>query len=591
VRDFIAELRRRNVLRVLVAYLAFAWLIVQVLETVLPVFDVSTNTIRWVIVALAILLLPVLAFAWIFEWSASGLETQTDIDRGLARARPETRRFDRAIIIVLSVAVLFFAVERFLLPGLGMGAGGAASVAVLPFSDQSPDGSRAYLADGLAEEVLNILGKNPRLRVAARTSSFSFRNARVPVGDIAQMLNVSHVLEGSIRPVDQRIRISVRLVSAADGFNVWSQVFDIDTDDLFSVTRNIRQAVERALGVPSTPAAANDRVPHPDAYGIALRAGYLSRENTTESRQQAVEAFKEALAIDPDMGEVWSNLSTTYANQAIAGDIGFNDGYRLARDAAVQAIEAAPGSGAGYKALSFVQRYFEGEMSAAVSNLEMALQREPFETSIHGEAVVMLLNIGQLDDAVHLQERIQSLSPLDHTDAWNLALHYRYVDRLEDSERMYRRVEELQPNRSNLEYNLGETLLLQGRYAEALERFQAESDEAYRLKGTALALYSLGRNAESDRALAEMIEKFGERWPSEVVHVHAWRGEIDEAFVWLDREFETYGPGGWGEWQLQRLYDNLRNDPRWTAFLRRTGTAPEQLAALQLQLPPNLLER
>lgn len=126
------------------------------------------------------------------------------------------------------------------------------------------------------------------------------------------------------------------------------------------------------------------------------------------------------------------------------------------------------------------------------------------------------------------------------------------------------------------------------RHGEALELFEEESDESYSLKGRALAHFALGQQEASDAALAALIEKFGDQWPSEIAHVYAYRGELDQAFAWLDREFEKYGPGGWGEWQLQRLYDNLRGDPRWLAFLERTGTAPRQLAGLKLDLPQSI---
>jgi tetratricopeptide (TPR) repeat protein len=328
-----------------------------------------------------------------------------------------------------------------------------------------------------------------------------------------------------------------------------------------------------------------ERAPDPEAYALALRANYLSKDSSTSGRREAVELYRQALDIDANLGVVWSNLATTYINQVIAGEIDWNEGYRNSRDAAIRAISVTPGHPAGYTSLSFIQRYFEGDLPAAISNMELALQKDPHGIDVLAEASVLLMNIGQLDEAVRLQEEIVERSPVDVISVWNLALRYRYADRLEESERMYRRVLELSPEYATINYNLGETLLLMGEFKKAADQFAKEDDEAYRIKGMALTQFSLGRYGEADRSLEQLIEKYGERWPSEVAHVYAWRGEIDPAFDWLDKEYDTYGAGGWGEWQLQRLYDNLRDDPRWNAFLTRTGTSPEQLASLSLRLP------
>ena len=149
---------------------------------------------------------------------------------------------------------------------------------------------------------------------------------------------------------------------------------------------------------------------------------------------------------------------------------------------------------------------------------------------------------------------------------------------------------QLNPNKGDFSYNLGETLFLMGRFDEALELFEAEEDESYRLKGMALVYFALGNHELADETLNELVESFGDQWPSEIVHVYAYRGELDEAFAWLDSEYEKYGAGGWGEWQLQRLYDNLHDDPRWQAFLTRTGTAPEQLSGFNLDIPVRMYQ-
>lgn len=588
MRGFLNELRRRNVVRVALGYAAMSWLIVQVLETVLPIFELPSVYIRWSITALAILSIPVLAFSWAFGWSVTGIASQSDLDRGTAEPRPDSRRLDRVVIALLSLAVLVFAVDKFLLSTYSGGQDLNRSVAVLPFVDLTETQEAAYFGDGLAEDLLNLLARNTQLKVAARRSSFSFRDSDIPVADISKALGVAYVLEGSVRGLGDRIQVSAQLVSAADGFNIWSNTFDRDVQNVFSVKEEILDAVVTALDAGAPPEA--ERPLSAEAYVLFLKANYLARDNTVESKQLAVKTYLEALDHDPNFAEAWGNLATVYLNQTSSGDIDNAEGYRKARDAALKSVESDPRYAGGYKMMSAISRYFEGDMPAAVMHMQRALDEDPTNYAIIAEARLLLLNIGQLEDAVRASEYLTERSPVNLIAWVNMALHYRYVDRLEDSENAYRRVLELNPEMTEMNYHRGETLLLMGRFEEALALFDAEADDAYRLKGRALALFALGETDAADEALNELIERFGEQWPSEVVHVLAYRGEINQAFEWLEKEFDTYGPGGWGEWQLQRLYDNLRDDPRWNAFLARTGTAPEQLAALDLKMPTGLLD-
>jgi len=588
LREFLNELKRRNVLRVAVGYLAAAWLVVQVVETVLPVFGLPDVYIRWVVIGLAILFLPVLALSWSFEWSESGLERQSEIDSDNARRGPASRTFDRIVIAVLAFAVLFFAADKFLFPSMRGGLAGPTSIAVLPFADLTPTQDRAYFADGFAEELLDALSRNRALRVAARTSSFSFRGQDLPIGEIAARLGVAYILEGSVRSAGERAELSVRLVSAAEGFNVWSAAFDREMNEIHAIKTDVVEQIEQALSVEDSAGADSGRVPDPRAFVLFLQGNYLARDNSPASRESAVETYRRALEIDPDFAEAWANLSATYFNQAVGGQVEWNRAYRLARDAALRAVAADERSSPGYKQLSDVARMFEGDLEAAFANMQRAIDLDPTNPHIISGAAVALLTAGKLDRSIILQEFLVDRSPMDAIAAFNLGLAYRYADRLEESLASFERVRDLSPGWDSIDYQVGETLLLMGRAEDALEHFTAEPDEAYRLKGLALAYAALGDEEASDRALDGLVEGYGERWPSEVAHVYAWRGERDEAFAWLEKELEAYGPGGWGEWQLQRLYDKLRDDPRWEALLRRTGTAPAQLADLTLDLPEDV---
>ena len=247
MQQFFHELKRRGVGRVALAYVAASWLLVQIMETVFPLYELDDGYIRIVILVLAVGFVPALGLAWAFEWSPGGLRTQAAIDRDPSAAQSDGRLLDRAIIVVLSIAVLLFSVDKF----LGSDSPGVAvtnkTIAVLPFDDLTEAGDQAYFADGLAEELLNLLARNPALRVAARTSSFSFRNAELPIDVIAERLGVQHIVEGSIRRSADRIRVTAQLIAASDGFHLWSQTYDAPIDDVFEIQSNISQQIAGAL--------------------------------------------------------------------------------------------------------------------------------------------------------------------------------------------------------------------------------------------------------------------------------------------------------------------------------------------------------
>lgn len=571
-------------IRIVVAYFAVAWLVIQVLETIFPLFGVPDEFIRWIIIGFAILLVPVIAFSWVFEWSASGIESQADLDQREVRPSASSQKFDRAVIVALSLAVLYFAADKFLFPSIGLGVQKPPSIAVLPFIDRTATQDRTFLGDGLAEDLLNLLARNSQLRVAASLSSFAFRNSDQKIGEVAAQLGVSHIVTGSIQGDGDQQRISVQLVTGDDGFTIWSSVFDRQPDELLSVATEIQSNVESVLDVSASSVEQPGRPPDPEAYVLMLRANYLSKDSNEASRNQAVELYLQAVDLDPDYSLAWSNLATTYINQTIAGFLDREEGYRKSRDAALQSIAVNAHHAPGYKALAFIEHHFLGDMQGAVENMQRALDEGPNYPTIVGDAAVVLLNIGQLEDAIRIDEYLAERSPLNFTTHWNLALAYRYADRLEESAETFRYAQKLAPEKNGLNYHIGETTLLMGRYSEALEYFAADADESYALKGRALANFALGNQEPANDALDQLVAKYGDQWPSEIAHVYAYRGELDEAFAWLDKEYDAYGPGGWGEWQLQRLFDNLRGDPRWIDFLNRTGTGPQHLAGLNLRI-------
>jgi len=585
MRQFFDELKRRHVIRTGVAYLAASWLLVQLLETLFPIFDLPETSIRWVVIVLAIALVPLLALSWVFEWTPEGFRKEEDVAVGREERRRGSRKLDGVVIVILSLAVGYFALDKFLFEPPARRAPVQNTIAVLPFLDLSSAGDQEYFSDGIAEELLNLLVKVPRLRVAARTSSWSFKGKDTPVAEIGRTLNVAHVLEGSVRTSGDRMRITAQLISATDGFHLWSETYDVPAGDIFEVQDRISASIVDALTIEVLGDMPKSEQTKPAAHTLFLEGRYLERQGTPESMARAGELFEQALALDQTYVSAHVALATTLINQTSAGLRPWDEGHDMARAELLKALEYDPQNAGAYAQLAWIAHAYDGDLVAAADFVERAIELAPGDPTLIGNAAVLVQSLGRLEEAIALQEYSVEQTPVDPRAHYNLGLAYYFARRLDDAEASIRKVLVLSPDYSSARYRLGTILLFKGDAEAALEVFEDEPDAAFRVKGRALASYALGRTEESQAALRELMDGWGEQWPSEVAQVHAFRGELDEAFEWLEKDYEVSGAAGWGEWRHMLLYDNLREDPRWQQFLGRVGVSDGQLQEISLHLP------
>jgi TolB-like protein/tetratricopeptide (TPR) repeat protein len=594
MRHFIDELKRRHVIRTGVAYLAGSWLLVQLLETLFPIFGIPETRIRWIVILLAVGLLPVLALSWVFKWTPEGF--RKDTDTAVERETPtgHSRRLDGIVIVVLALAVGYFAVDKFLFEPASRGAAVQHNtIAVLPFLDLSPAGDQEYFAEGIAEELLNLLAKIPRLRVAARTSSWSFKDRNPPITEIAKELNVAHLLEGSVRTSGNRVRITAQLISAADGYHLWSHTYDLPAGDIFDVQDQISANIVDALKVEVLGDLPTTERTVPEAHTLYLEGRYLERQGSAETMVRAGELFARALELDPSYANARVALGITYLNQTTAGLRPWDEGHAMAREAQLKALDYDPDNAAAYAQLAWISRTYDGNLVAAAEFGQLALQLAPTDPTLLGNLAVLVHSLGRLDDSISLQEYSLSLTPVDPRAHFNLGLTYYFAHRFDDAEKSIRKTLVLSPQYESARYRLGTILLFKGELEATREAFESEQDDAYRVKGRSLIAHAEGREADSDAALQELIENWGDQWPSEVAQVHAFRGDIDAAFEWLEKDYAVSGAGGWGEWRLMLLYDNVRTDPRWQQFLIKVGVSDAQLAAIPFEItpPPTVADR
>jgi len=605
--SFFAELKRRNVFRVGAAYAVVAWLLIQIAETIFPLFGFDETPARIVVIVLAIGFLPAMVFAWAFELTPEGLRRERDIDRTRSITPQTGRRLDRLILLVMAVALAWFAFERFVMVPHRASlreaeqqaeleearrAGrsealvesyGDKSIAVLAFEDMSPQREQEYLSDGIAEELLNLLAQLPELRVISRSSAFSFKDQRLSVPEIARHLNVSHVLEGSVRQSGDRVRITAQLIEAGSDRHLWSQTFDRNLDDIFAIQDEIAGEVVQQLRVKLLGEPLATEEIDSAAYTLFLQARHLSNQYSRDGMMQARVLFEQALAIEPDYAPAWNGLSVNFYRMAAPGLISESESRVLAREAVDRALAIDADYAAAYAHSAWLRLFHENDPAAAARDMSRALDLSSADPWIIGRAAGLLFNIGRLDEAIELGAYELERDPLFVPGHWNQGLRMLAARRWDDAIEEFETVLRLNPMSQDTWFGIADALLFkgdpEGAY-EAATKILSEPDRLFRL---ALTCHALGRNSEADQALAELIEKYGDIWPTSIAGVHAFRGEADRAFEWLAAAVER-GDSGLHESVFLRPLQDLGDDPRWLPFLESIGKSPAQLAAIELDV-------
>ena len=443
------------------------------------------------------------------------------------------------------------------------------SIAVLPFVDLSEQKNQEYFSDGIADEVIDLLARLPGLQVSARTSSFAFKGQRTSIADIAKALHVANVLEGSVRRAGDRVRVTAQLVRADNGYSRWSQSYDRKLDDILKVQDDIAGAVARALNVELRSDAITSRpfAVRADAYSLALEARYFLERNAPEDYVKAAALYQRALDVDPKYAPAWAGYSSATWKQGDLGTLPWETARTRARDAAEHAVRLDPQLPAGHLMMSEVLANDEN-WTAAAQELEAAAALDPGgATTLSRRAVWAGTIAGRPDDAIVLAEQSVLRDPLTPTAHYRLCWIYYEARRITEAMSACREALELSPSFVGAHFTLACLLILRDQPEAALAEIQQEPDEAFRLRGLAIVNHRLGRRAESDAALATLIERYAAKRMLFIASVYAARGEPDPAFEWLrraraKRENQVY------ELKSDAMFGSLKADPRYKAFLQ-----------------------
>ena len=572
------KLRRRKVVQWGIAYAAGAWGFLQGLQYVSEAFAWPTQIQQVAILALLIGLPITLVVAWYHG--------------DLGEQRVGGTELAILTLLFLLGGGLFWRYEHSgSTPTAPARASPAAavtvsdhSIAVLPFVNMSPDQEQEYFADGISEELLNLLTQVPQLRVIARTSSFSFKGKDADITEIARRLNVANILEGSVRKSGDTLRITAQLVRASDSSRLWSQTYDRQMTDVFKVQDEIAASVVTQLQIKLLGAVPRAQATDPRAYALFLQARAMMREGTAVAADEnAMALLKQALALDPGYAAAWTSLAVVYANSAGDGEDTYAESLRLSRAAIGKALAIDPQYAPAYALLGAIAVFQDRDLAAAATLIERAFSLAPTDPDVIVAAAILARRLARLDLAIALGEYAIARDPTNPGAHIHLGLVYRYAGRLDDAIGELRTALELAPDVPEAHGWVGQILLQRGEAEAALAEIRQEPSNFARLSGLPMAYWALGRKKESDAALDELINGFGTQTPAAVAGALAFRGEADRAFEWLEKAARQRDTS-LGAIPVHPMLANLHSDPRWPPLLRQLGMAPEQLAAIKFDV-------
>ena len=538
--SFWGELKRRNVVRVAVAYAVVAWLLLQVADVVLDNIEAPT----WVFQAILLLLLigfPVaIIFAWAFELTPEGLKKEEDVDRSESITHVTGRKLDFIIIGVLLVAVGFLLVDKIYLSEVDTApdeiiATERQSIAVLPFVNMSSDPEQEYFSDGLSEEILNLLAKIPELKVIGRTSSFAFKGKNEDLRLIGEALGVKTVLEGSVRKSGDRVRITAQLIDVSDASHIWSETYDRTLDDIFAVQDDVAAAIIVALQIHVGAIPTRGRpTENSDAYALFLKARIAtSVYNWLGSEELLFEAIK----LDPKFAEAYELLASIYWHMS-GTTYKAPEAQRLSGEAAAKALAIDPDlvlANALYSMGNLESYSLLGEIEA----LELAAQVEPDNLMILDTLFFNLLKTGYFQESLTIARRLIELDPLSPSANGRLPAALFALERNREG---FAAVDHFARVDPELEYwYVGEANLAHGRDQIAISRFEAAlGQEGYPDTTWLTDLVTRGRDVSIGQAYFDQrIPEISASVPVEFAIQIQWRLSFWYLyFGFLDRYFE-----------------------------------------------------
>jgi serine/threonine-protein kinase len=452
------------------------------------------------------------------------------------------------------------------------------SIAVLPFADLSPDRDQEYFCDGMTEEIIDALSKIGGIRVVARTSSFAFKGKQQDIREIGKKLNVAAVLEGSVRKDGNRLRVTAQLNSVADGYHLWSETYERELKDVFTVQDEISRAIVNTLQLKlsSRGRLPNSSPENVETYELYLQGRYHWSRWRTEGAQQAIHYFEAAIQKDPKYAPAYAGMAFAYCWLGFFGALPPNEAMPKARQAAEKAISLDDSLAAAHTALAYVKALYEFDWPIAQSEFKRAIQLNAGDSDAHfGYGIVYLAPLGHMDEAVHEMQVARDLDPLSPIEHNYLGLVYQFVGKRAEAVAQYKRALELDPNFVEARLHLANGYLDQDKFKDffvELDRAKEQAPESRTDLMRAFAYAAEGKRAEALQ-LAHKWEKPEAGTfvrSTSISGVYAVLGDKEQMYAWLDKAYADRD-GMLAYLNEQGCYRRYRSEPRFIALQQKLG--------------------
>jgi len=574
--NFFAELKRRNVYKVAIAYAVVALVLIQIATQVFPFFEIPNWAVRLVVLLLIIGFPIALIIAWAFELTPEGLK-RTEFADELPKKSARSHAWVYVIIIAGAISIALFFIGRYTSSKLsGNVELPAKSIAVLPFENLSGNPENAYFTDGIQEEILMRLAKVADLKVVSRTSTVRYKRSPENLREIATQLGVANVLEGSVQRTADRVHVNVQLIKAASDTHLWAEAYDRKLTDIFAVeseiAKTIADTLQAKLTAPERNAIAVQPTQNTEAHQLYLKGRYLWNRRTGENLKKALPYFQQAAEKDPNYALAYVGIADTYAVMPGYSAGSPQDCLPRARTAAQRALELDDMLAEAHASLGFILfHYFE--FAASTKEFERAIELNPnYPTAHHWFARTDLLARGQFDRAIAEMKRaveLDPVSPLFHAELGGL---YMMARRYDDAIAQLRDTVEMDPEFYWGHRFLGLALELKGATAEAIAEYQKAfelSDDPTALAFVAHAEANTGRPNDARQILARLTEAAKTRYVAAYAFavIHLALGEKDQALDWLEKNARDHAAPYSNLVKVDPYLDPLRGDPRFEALV------------------------
>ena len=580
-KNFFAELKRRNVYKVAVAYAVVGWLLAQIATQIFPFLEIPNWVVRLVIVLIAIGFPIALVIAWAFEATPEGIKRTQDVDLAGERV-PKKHTWIYVVVIGAAFSIGLFFVGRYSVRNTASAARtelSAKSIAVLPFDNLSRDPDNAFFAEGVQDEILTRLAKVADLKVIARTSTQKFKSAPENLPDIAKQLGALNVLEGSVQKVNDQVRVNVQLINALTNTHLWAEIYDRKLTDIFAVESDIAKTIADTLQVKLTgsekTAISKEPTANTEAYELYHKGRSLWGKRTGDNIPKAIAFYEQAITRDSNYALAYAGLSAAYILSPFYAGADRRDASAKAKEAALKALRLDPNLAEAHLALGKVFFFSEIDLAGAMREYKRAIELKPNDADAHhwyGNDTLSAL--GQFEEAIAEGKRSVELDPLSIVINVDLGVTFYYAHRYDDAARQLRKTLEIDPTSFYTHYNLGILLQVTGDLSGAIAEYEKAkqlNDNAYVSTLWAVAKAHAGDQDAARRMLSE-FDKISQQ--HEVVGylralLYLSLNKKDEALRWLEQGYEERDGSNISTIKVDPLLDSLHGDPRFEALVQK----------------------